>query len=53
MFKILRVSIKAADSIATLTEQTAGREIPETIAARTDRENDFPPDMWKKLGEAG
>ena len=29
------------------------REIPEDVAARTDRENDFPHNMWKKLGEAG
>ncbi|KIW26920.1 uncharacterized protein PV07_06708 [Cladophialophora immunda] len=29
------------------------REIPEELAARTDRENDFPHFMWKKLGEAG
>ncbi|KAL6242784.1 hypothetical protein RBB50_010430 [Rhinocladiella similis] len=29
------------------------REIPEEIAARTDSSNEFPNDMWKKLGEAG
>ena len=29
------------------------REIPEGVAAKTDRENDFPSHMWKKLGEAG
>lgn len=31
----------------------AGREIPEDIAARTDTENEFPAEMWKKLGDAG
>ncbi|MCJ1392793.1 hypothetical protein MMC18_005664 [Xylographa bjoerkii] len=29
------------------------REIPEEVAARTDRENEFPSDMWRKFGEAG
>ena len=29
------------------------REIPEEVAAATDRNNDFPDSMWKKLGEAG
>lgn len=29
------------------------REIPEQKAAETDKNNDFPSDMWQKLGEAG
>ncbi|RAL12692.1 isovaleryl-CoA dehydrogenase [Aspergillus homomorphus CBS 101889] len=29
------------------------REIPEELAARTDTQNEFPAEMWKKLGEAG
>jgi len=29
------------------------REIPEDVAARTDQQNEFPSEMWKKLGEAG
>lgn len=29
------------------------REIPEEVAAETDRENEFPSSMWKKLGQAG
>ncbi|KAI0116586.1 acyl-CoA dehydrogenase NM domain-like protein [Hypoxylon sp. NC0597] len=29
------------------------REITEEVAARTDKSNAFPPDMWPKLGEAG
>ena len=29
------------------------REIPEEVAYKTDHENDFPADMWGKLGEAG
>ncbi|KAI4194869.1 MAG: hypothetical protein LQ350_007524 [Teloschistes chrysophthalmus] len=29
------------------------REIPEEVAARTDRENEFPNEMWRKFGEAG
>jgi hypothetical protein len=30
-----------------------GREIPAEVAARTDELNEFPADMWKKLGDAG
>lgn len=29
------------------------REIPEELAARTDKINAFPAEMWPKLGEAG
>jgi len=29
------------------------RHIPEEVAARTDRENEFPAAMWKTMGEAG
>ena len=29
------------------------REIPEQVAARTDQTNEFPNEMWLKLGEAG
>ncbi|KAL2801159.1 acyl-CoA dehydrogenase/oxidase [Aspergillus keveii] len=29
------------------------REIPEEVAAQTDAQNEFPADMWKKLGDAG
>ncbi|PYH48731.1 isovaleryl-CoA dehydrogenase [Aspergillus saccharolyticus JOP 1030-1] len=29
------------------------REIPEELAARTDSQNEFPAEMWKKLGDAG
>lgn len=30
-----------------------GREITEEVAQRTDHHNEFPMDMWGKLGEAG
>lgn len=33
--------------------ESSGREISEEVAAQTDRQNEFPADMWKKLGEAG
>ena len=29
------------------------REIPEEVAQKTDHSNEFPMDMWKKMGEAG
>ncbi|KAL2198622.1 acyl-CoA dehydrogenase/oxidase [Corynascus similis CBS 632.67] len=29
------------------------RELTEEVAAATDKNNNFPPDMWGKLGEAG
>lgn len=29
------------------------REIPEEVAAHTDKSNAFPNEMWKKLGDAG
>ncbi|KAJ5609664.1 hypothetical protein N7528_010231 [Penicillium herquei] len=29
------------------------REIPAEVAARTDEVNNFPAEMWKKLGDAG
>ncbi|RMJ26239.1 Isovaleryl-CoA dehydrogenase [Aspergillus sp. HF37] len=29
------------------------REVTENVAERTDVQNEFPADMWKKLGEAG
>jgi len=29
------------------------REIPEEVAAHTDKTNAFPSSMWKKLGDAG
>ncbi|CAK4031031.1 Isovaleryl- dehydrogenase, mitochondrial [Lecanosticta acicola] len=29
------------------------REIPQDVAQTTDHDNEFPLDMWKKLGEAG
>ncbi|KAL8811554.1 MAG: hypothetical protein Q9200_001697 [Gallowayella weberi] len=29
------------------------REIPEELAAKTDKDNEFPNEMWKKFGDAG
>ncbi|KAI1001813.1 Isovaleryl-CoA dehydrogenase [Podosphaera aphanis] len=29
------------------------REIPETVAAQTDKSNAFPAGMWQRLGDAG
>ncbi|KAK7756550.1 hypothetical protein SLS62_001386 [Diatrype stigma] len=45
-----------ADDLAELRERVqefTRREIPEAVAAATDRGNAFPAEMWAKLGEAG
>lgn len=39
--------------IVLLLTLRVGREIPEDLAVKTDRDNEFPKHMWKKLGEAG
>ena len=41
------------DELRESVQDFARREIPEEVAARTDRENAFPNDMWVKFGEAG
>ena len=41
------------DELRESVQDFARREIPEEIAAKTDRENAFPNDMWQKFGEAG
>lgn len=47
-------SVSAPSMFGTLTYFfTLGREIPEEVAAKTDRANAFPNEMWRKFGEAG
>jgi isovaleryl-CoA dehydrogenase len=41
------------DELRDSVRDFAQREIPEELAARTDRQNEFPNDMWQKFGEAG
>ncbi|KAJ9624840.1 hypothetical protein H2203_004790 [Taxawa tesnikishii (nom. ined.)] len=41
------------DELRERTQEFARREIPEEVAQKTDYENEFPNDMWRKLGEAG
>lgn len=41
------------DELRESVREFTRREIPEDLAARTDKENDFPNDMWKKFGDAG
>ena len=36
-----------------LLKRNVGRDIPEGLAAKTDRDNEFPAHMWRKLGDAG
>ncbi|KIV90885.1 Isovaleryl-CoA dehydrogenase, mitochondrial [Exophiala mesophila] len=45
-----------AEDLSELRERVqefTRREIPEEVAARTDQTNEFPNEMWLKLGEAG
>lgn len=46
----VKLPIFAVESLADVSKE---REIPEEVAARTDQENEFPSDMWRKFGEAG
>jgi hypothetical protein len=48
----LRLGSKSGVSCSNIT-MNIGREIPEEVASRTDHQNEFPSEMWKKLGEAG
>lgn len=52
-FANLPVSRPAQSAEWSLTILQPGREITEEVAARTDTQNEFPPEMWRKLGDAG
>ncbi|KAF2029164.1 hypothetical protein EK21DRAFT_101370 [Setomelanomma holmii] len=41
------------DELRESVREFARREIPEEVAAKTDRDNEFPNGMWPKFGEAG
>ncbi|KAF2834567.1 isovaleryl-CoA dehydrogenase [Patellaria atrata CBS 101060] len=41
------------DELRERVQEFTRREIPEEVAQKTDADNAFPKDMWKKLGEAG
>lgn len=41
------------DELRDSVRDFAQREIPEELAARTDKQNEFPNEMWQKFGEAG
>jgi isovaleryl-CoA dehydrogenase len=44
------------DDLEELRERTvefARREIPQDVAQAVDHTNEFPNDMWRKMGEAG
>lgn len=46
----------ATEELASIRERVqefTRREIPPELAARTDKSNAFPNDLWPKLGEAG
>jgi isovaleryl-CoA dehydrogenase len=41
------------DELRESVKDFVRREIPEELAAKTDKVNEFPNDMWRKFGEAG
>lgn len=41
------------DELRERTREFTRREIPEEVAQATDHKNEFPMEMWAKLGEAG
>ncbi|KAH7185729.1 acyl-CoA dehydrogenase/oxidase [Fusarium flagelliforme] len=41
------------DELRERVQEFTRREIPEEVAAKTDKTNAFPAEMWQKLGEAG
>ncbi|KAK7536859.1 acyl-CoA dehydrogenase/oxidase [Phyllosticta citribraziliensis] len=41
------------EELRSTVQAFTAREIPEEVAAATDSKNEFPNDMWKKLGQAG
>ena len=41
------------DELRERTIEFARREIPEELAQATDHKNEFPMDLWAKMGEAG
>lgn len=46
----------ASEDLAELRDRVQDftrREIPEEVAAHTDKSNAFPNEMWQKMGEAG
>jgi isovaleryl-CoA dehydrogenase len=41
------------DELRASVQEFARREIPEEVAHKTDTSNEFPNEMWRKLGDAG
>ncbi|PQE15746.1 isovaleryl- dehydrogenase protein [Rutstroemia sp. NJR-2017a BBW] len=41
------------DELRERVQEFTRREIPETLAAETDKSNSFPNSMWQKFGDAG
>lgn len=41
------------DELRERVQEFTRREIPPEVAAAVDQTNNFPPEMWGKLGEAG
>ncbi|KAF1836356.1 aromatic compound dioxygenase [Decorospora gaudefroyi] len=41
------------DELRDTVREFTRREIPEALAAQTDKENAFPNELWAKFGEAG
>ncbi|GKU04548.1 isovaleryl- dehydrogenase [Fusarium langsethiae] len=46
-------SSEELDELRERVQEFTRREITEEVAAKTDKTNAFPAEMWQKLGEAG
>lgn len=53
VFFVRRFAQKNKTLLLSPLTKLAEREITEDVAARTDAQNEFPVEMWKKLGDAG
>ena len=52
-FRSSQVSWSIVFDSTSISDKLLGREIPEEFAQKVDHTNEFPTEMWGKLGKAG